>query len=423
MVFDLQLAHRTPVHRVGWRRSAPAGARRSTPARSARVGSAADVLELQRTAGNRAVSRVLGVQRVAPALITVGPVGVNNQRISVPIPRGVALQATVPRDQTVDWSLVAGTAAIGAGTAIDATGLVTFGDAQQGGTITIRAEHPTETGVLSEIEVLLIKAPGGIDSTVDNSPALPNEYGAGFRHTFAPLGGGAGSECEGGRVNEIFPGVPSPNDTRHRMPGTPFGTFVLHSNNPRDVHAGWEIDASGQMMGDDYVTIGRDVVNIRPFITNTSNPAPPQTLPAKISVTQNLRSPEVPTNTWRAAFATPEHKRELRETSPGTPEFVVTVNGVEHVDTYTGAAAVRNAQADPTTVAVSTPEATNTVAITAESTPTDSPIRFRIVGPALGCTIDASTGQLTVGTRPGTIRVRASIDRRNFDEVTITITR
>jgi hypothetical protein len=406
MAFDLQPVHRTPVHRAGPRKS------------PALVGPAANILALQRTAGNRAVSGILAVQRQS---VTVGPVGVNNRRISVPMPVGVTLQGTVPSRQTVTWSLVAGTAAIDSGTTIDTTGRVTLGATQQGGIIGIRADDPGDSGAADTAEVLLITAPGSIASTSETRDAEAGSYGAYFGHTFAAQGGGSGAGCRGGLVNEIFPAVPDPNDTRHRIPDTPFGPFILKTNNPSRVTEGWGIDSSGQMIDDDEVTIGRATINIRPFVANTSNPAPANTLPDSFSVTQDLRSLEVPTNAWRAAFASPVHVRGLRETSPGAPEFFVSANGVEHTDPYTGVAAVRNAQAATPTVAVSTPGTPNTVAITAESTPTGAPIRYRIIGAALGCRIDATTGELTIGTRTGTVRVRATIGK-SFDEVAVTIT-
>ena len=175
------------------------------------------------------------------------------------------------------------------------------------------------------------------------------------------------------------------------------------------------------MTGDDDVTIGRAGISIRPFVANTSNPVPASTLPAEFRVTQNLRPLAVPTNTWGAAFTTPVHIRGLREAGAGAPEFFVSANGVEHTDAYTGPAAVRNAQAATPTVAVSTPGAPNTVAITADSTPAGARIRFTIVGAALGCHINATTGELTIGTHPGTVRVRAAIGS-SFDEVVVTIT-
>jgi hypothetical protein len=390
-------------------------------------------LALQRAAGG-----VLGsplVQRQTQT-VSVGPISLNNTRISVPIPAGATLQASVPAAQTVTWSLEAGTAAVDPGSRVDATGLVTLGGSQAGGRISVRADDSAGSGAFRSREVFLIKPPGSIAATAETGGSAASNYGANFRHTFAAVGGGSGAECEGGRVNEIFPGVPNSNATTHTMT-TPFGPFQLSTNNPLSFTAGWGIDATGTMTGDDHVNIGRNGIDIRRFITNTSNPTPTALLPTSFTVTQNLRSLEVPTNTWRAAFATPPHVRGLREPSPGAPEFFVSANGTEHVDAYTGRPAVRNAQAATPTVMASLPAppppkrgqprpvpiVPTTVQITAESTPAGAPLRFSIQGPALGCSIHARTGLLTIGSTAGTVRVRAAgTDGLSFDEVTVTIT-
>jgi hypothetical protein len=373
------------------------------------------------------------VQR-QPVTVSVGPISLNNPRISVPIPAGATLQASVPAGQSVTWSLVAGTAAVGAGSSIDPTGLVTLGSGQAGGRISVRADDAGGSGAFRSREVFLIKAPGSVASTAETGSAAAANYGANFRHTFAPASGSAG-ECEGGRVNELFAGVPSPMSTTHVMT-TPFGPFTLQTNDPASTTAGWGIDASGRMTGDDHVTIGRAGIDIGRFITNTSNPTPANTLPASFTVAQSLRSLEVPTNTWRAAFASVPHVRGLREAS-GAAEFFVSANGLEHVDTYTGRPGVRNARAATPAVMASLPPppppargrprpvpvVPNTVQITADSVPAGAPLRFSIQGPALGCSIDARTGLLTVGSTPGTVRVRAAeTEGHSFDEITVTIT-
>lgn len=404
----------------------------------AKVVSKPSTMALQQAAGNAAVGGVLGAPAVQrqPQAVSVGPISLNNPRISVPIPAGATLQASVPATQTVNWSLEAGTAAVDPGSQISVTGLVTLGAAQAGGRISVRADDPSGSGAYRSREVFLIKPPGSIASTAEVGSAPNGDYGATFQHTFTPAGGGSGSECEGGRVNEIFPGVPNPNGTTHALT-TPFGPFQLATNPPASTTSGWGIDGAGTMTGHDSVTIGRRGVDIRPFIQNTSNPTPATGLPASFTVTQNLRSLEVPTNTWRPAFATPTHVRGLREPSAGSPEFFVSVNGTEHVDAYTGPPAVRNAQAASPTVVASLPAPAaprrgqpppapvvpTTVQITAESTPSGAPLQFSIQGSALGCSINARTGLLTIGSTPGTVRVRAAAPGGvSFDEVTVTIT-
>lgn len=423
-------------------RSASTGANWST--RSALTGPTwvAGVLNLQRTAGNRAASQAVPstatpgpplVQR--QRLISVGPVRLNLRRLTVPAAAAVTLQAAVPRGQTVTWSLLADSAAVDSGTTIDANGLVTLGAGQAGGQIVVQATDSAGSGATASIGVILIKAPGSIASTAETGAAGGASYGANFRHTFAAVGGASGSECEGGRVNEIFSGVPNPGATSHTIPVTPFGPFTLSSNNPAALAAGWGIDSGGQMTGDDHVTMSRRGVDLRPLVANTSNPAPAHSLPAEFTVDQSLRSLEIPGNTWRTPFVSVPHVRGLRE-SGGTAEVFVSANGVEHVDPYVGRPAAQNITAAPASVEASAPRppaprgrgtrppapTPNTVQVSAETLPDGARLRFSIQGPALGCRINATTGELTVGTTPGTIRVRAQTDAASFDEVVVTVT-
>ena len=414
-------------------RSGPAGGRvaaRQPAATPAPRGLGRSLLALQGKAGNAAVAAALGDVRVQRQgrPVSVGPVSFNNGRISIPVPAGATLQASVPRGQAVTWSLVPGTATVDPGSSIDAAGLVTLAGAQQGGRISALATDSGGSGATASREVFLVKAPGSIASTAETSGTSAANYGAGFKHTFAPVGSGSGSECEGGRVNERFPGVPTPEAASHAMT-TPFGPFTLATNDPANTAGGWGIDGSGTMTGDDHVTIGRAGVDIRPFIRNTSNPTPAQSLPASFTVQQALRSVEVPTNTFRAPFTTIPHVRGLRETG-ASAEFFVSTNGTEHTDTYTGRPAIRNARAASASVMASLPAprqgprpAPTTVQISADSVPAGGRIVFSIPGPALGCTINRTTGLLTIGSTPGTVTVRAAETQGvSFDEVKVTIT-
>ena len=76
----------------------------------------------------------------------------------------------------------------------------------------------------------------------------------------------------------------------------------------------------------DRVTIGRPGVDIRPLVSNTSNPKPAQPLPASFAVAQDLRALEFPAKTFGAPFVTVSHVRGLRLGSSG-PEFFVSANG------------------------------------------------------------------------------------------------
>lgn len=418
-------------------RTAPTTSQAAVPAvggkpTAARLG-ALGVLALQRSAGNSAVRRAIGtttVQRQGKT-VSVGPVKVNNQLVTIPL-SSATLQASVPTSQSVTWSLVAGTAAIDAGSSIDSTGLVTLGGTQAGGRIRILATDAGGSGATASTEVVLIKKPGSIAST-SVSAAGGSVYGGFYKHTFAPVGGGKGSEMEGGRVNEIFSGLKDPAATSHAMT-SPFGSFTLKTNNSADTAGGWGIDASGQMNDVDKVTIGRSGVDIRPLVTNTSNPKPAETLPASFAVAQDLRAVDFPAKTFGAPFVTVSHVRGLREGKSG-PEFFVSANGKENIDTYTGPPAVRNIKASATTIEATpppppapkgkkpTPVTPKTIQITAESLPSSAKITFSLRGDALGCKIDKSSGVLSIGEKAGSVKVRAAVgDGKSFDELDITIT-
>lgn len=398
---------------------------------AARLG-ALGVLALQRSAGNSAVRRAIGsptVQRQGKS-VSVGPITIDNRLVTIPL-SGATLQASVPTGQSVTWALLAGTAAIDPGSTISASGLVSLGGPQAGGRIKIQATDSGGSGATATAEVVLIKKPGSIAST-SVSGAGGGVYGGFFKHTFAPLGGGKGSEMEGGRVNEIFSGLKDPAATSHAIP-SPFGTFTLISNDPANIEGGWGITSSGEMNDVDRVTIGRAGVDIRPLVTNTSNPAPAQTLPATFPIAQDLRALEFPAKTFGAPFVTVSHVRGLRVGSSG-PEFFVSANGKENPDPYTGPPAVRNIKASATTIEAlpapppvpkgqkPTPVTPKTIQISAESLPGTAKISFSLRGDALGCKIDKS-GLLTIGSTAGSVKVRAAVgDGKSFDELNITIT-
>jgi len=61
--------------------------------------------------------------------------------------------------------------------------------------------------------------------------------------------------------------------------------------------------------------------------------------------------------------------------------------------------------------------------VTADVIPASGSKVFSIVGPKLGCEIDAATGEVQIGSSTGSIKVCVSSGKgSNFDEVTITIT-
>ena len=84
---------------------------------------------------------------------------------------------------------------------------------------------------------------------------------------------------------------------------------------------------------------------------------------------------------------------------------------------------VTKAKADPATVAPSAAGSANTVQISADLFPSSRTPHFSITGSALGCKINATSGELTIGSKTGTVKVRVANakDGPNWDEVDVTI--
>ena len=62
------------------------------------------------------------------------------------------------------------------------------------------------------------------------------------------------------------------------------------------------------------------------------------------------------------------------------------------------------------------------VTVSAEAIPDTATLTYSIRGRSRGCSV-GSDGQVSIGARAGTITVRVSATRANYDEVTIAITR
>jgi len=253
-------------------------------------------------------------------------------------------------------------------------------------------------------------------------------------------------------VNEHFSGLATPDATTHLVP-TPFGDFTLHTNawTPNSAAPGWDITAAG-VMGPDNIGIDRDFIDVGRFVPSASNPTPATTLtpatPVGFSVQQDLHwfCPQAAAGSqWVSPpFTRLTHTRHLHQTS-GDLTFVTGIPAPSLAatsDDYTGQPAIVHAAASPNPVVVSptrppgsprgTPRpAPNTTTVTADTLPSSlaglngtHELRFSIRGPRLGCTVNATTGEVTVGTTPGTITVRvrdANRANHNFDEVVITI--
>jgi Domain of unknown function (DUF4157) len=343
----------------------------------------------------------------------------------------------------ITWSLAPDPTAVDAGTRIAANGAITIGAAQSAGQI--KAVATAGSGCSFERPFSIRSNPTGIASTIKVAgPGNPaNEYGGVFDHTFVSADGNAAS-VDNVAVGERFIGVPSPTGATHTIgpPTYPFGgNFTLNTATLTPNAANnWFLTATGQLGGThDNVMTDRGNINVGHFVQSTSNPTPPQALPATTTLTQGLHwfcPQDTAANRWRMpAFVTVAHSRTLRNKA-GVVEFVTTVNGLEVVDNYSGPLAVLNLTASPVSIPHSpspspappggapapapgapAPPAARTVQITLDSLPATIPagqsITFNIIGNALGCTIAANPANnhaavLTIGQTAGTVTVEAA---------------
>jgi hypothetical protein len=351
--------------------------------------------------------------------VPVTGVSLSASKVSVPPEAGLNLRATAqPSKATgVTFSVEKGSVSP-SGVTIDAsTGVITLATGQSGGTVTIKAT--SDDGSFATRDLRIVEKPTAVASTTASSQG-GGVYGGQFTHTFADASGTA-SGLEGENINERFDSL---------SVKSPFGQFTL-SANAAGSH-GWDLDSSGTMAGPDNVTIDRSGVDVGKFITSASNPKPAQTLPVGFTMVQHMRAKSFPSGALdAAAFTDIDHVRTLTDKET----FVVTAGTKNIEDTYTGPSAYTNAAAAPASVAASAPKpkaakgkptptwARNTVQVTADVIPASGSKVFSIVGAKLGCEVDAATGEVLIGSTPGSIKVRVSAGKgSNFDEVTITIT-
>ncbi len=374
---------------------------------------------------------------VCPADVTVTP-----DTTSVPPCGAVStpVASSKPaRLKGLKWSLRKNTADVAPGTAIDKTGRITFDRTQPAGQLDAVATVPGCGELWRTFH--LVSPPGAITATNVVGSIDARTYGGRFKHTFSSSDGKVTS-LKNAHINERFIGVRDPAAAKHDIP-TPFGVFTLHTNvlTPHPpTSAGWHLDDSGTMTTTDHIDIDKKFLNVGHFIASASNPSPSKVLPQNFAVTQGLHWFCLPDGGWHMPyFTTVPHKRELRLAGDAA-EVAVTVNGRETTDPYEGFPAFHNAKADPSSVTASPPpskggkgkpkaDAPPTVTVDADTLPTslDPPHgkHFSIQGSALGCKIN-QTGTLTVGSTPGTVRVRigdvTKLSNPNFDEVAVTIT-
>ena len=411
---------------------------------------AGELLQLQRTIGNQAVQRLLNARATplqrslkTPAAAPPGRlfreeddpvpltgVSANHPRITVPPEAGLSFSATkAPRNASdVVFSLSGDNAAMSSGTTIDSSsGAITVADDQTGGSAHVEAQQTitaddgstNETTVTAPFNFTAI--PTGIASTDATVGGGAGKYGGEFTHTFASPGGGQ-TALENARVNEFFPAASG----RALSITGEIGSLAITVNNPTSAAAGWDLDSGGEMAAPDHVTWS-DSFSARPFIANASNAAPAHTLPQELTATQEFRPLSYPGRTYSTTAAASNTHRRAFELRDDHIKAVTSANGEEVVEDYVGPTVFLNSRATPDTIpaAVPAPEgetapAPTTSSVSVEMEGQAATPRFSIRPPNLGCTISAA-GELTPGTTPGVVTVRAG-DRANYDETTVTLT-
>jgi hypothetical protein len=372
------------------------------------------VLSLQRTAGNQAVSRAIAsgqIQR-APTKVGVTGVTVTPSRFTIPLEAGVSVTAkAAPANATgVTWTLKDGSATV-TGSAIDAkTGAITVAAGQPGGTL--KAEAKADDGSTFAMPFNVVEKPTTLASTAS---AATGTYAATFTHSFTGASG-KGSGVERANFNEKFDAL---------KVDTPFGPFTLQANEAGS--AGWDLNSSGTMHRPDNVSIGQGAINANKFVTSASNPTPAKTLPVGFSMTQHLHAKSFPSGALDAApFKDTDHVRNLEERD-GALKVILKAGKGEVAINYAGPVVFRNAKASKTKVEASAPKPAvgawkrNEVQVSITAEPAGADVKYSLVGEKLGCEVDVS-GNVKIGDKAGTIKVRAGDGGKHFDEVSIEIT-
>lgn len=381
----------------------PTGAKLDEPA----------ILALQRTAGNQAVCRAIAggmLAREDKADTPVSGVKVTPQKMTLPLESGTSPTASA-KGSGIKWTLEAGTVAPAAGTTIDeTTGVVSVDAKQSGGKLKAKGTNAVSWG---DGQFRVIEKPKDIAST---SSSVAGNYEAHFTHTFNSSGAGQ-SGLEDANINEQFDSTTAK---------TPFGPdFTLTANAAGS--AGWFLSSSGQMNTVDKVSISVAGIDAGPFVKNASNPSPAKTLPQGFKMTQKLHFRTFPSDKLEDAhFTTTDHVRELVEKDGKLMIRLGAGKKDEHIP-YAGPAVFRRARADKTTVETSAAKPAkgkwtqNEVQVSVDGEGKSATPKFSLVGDALGCSVDGSSGLVKIGDKAGTITVRAG-NSTNFDEVQVTIT-
>jgi len=389
------------------------------------------ILSLQRSVGNSVVSRAIRgplqrsthsdtVQRDGEpepmASVSVAGVSINASKVSVPQSSGSSIRATAtPANASgVKWSVEKGTVTPTNVTIDATTGVITVAAGQQGGTVTIKAT--SSDGAWATMDLRLVEKPVAVASTTASS-AGGSVYGGQFTHTFSSPSGQA-SGLQGENINEKFDSLKAPSG---------FGTFTLAANVSGS--PGWDLTSAGTMAGPDNVDIEKAMIDVGKFVKSASNPAPANSLPVGFTMVQHMHAKSFPAGTLDASpFTDVNHVRSLTDKET----FVVNA-GLNHTDDpYTGPSAYTNIKASATSINASPAKpkgpgagswTRNKVTVTADVIPGKGTKVFSLVGPKLGCEIDAASGEVLIGDQAGTIKVRVSAGAggTNFDEVSLTI--
>jgi hypothetical protein len=296
---------------------------------------------------------------------------------------------------------------------------------QAAGDINVKAttSAPSAGGCFFERPLTIRSQPVGISSTSFVASAGAGSYGGTFDHIFDSANGNVAA-LENVGVGERFTNVPNPPGASHSIvaPLNPFGgAFMLNTATlTPNATNNWFLTAAGGLGGTlDSVTAGMASINVGRFLQSASNLAPPQGLPASMTLLQRLHwlCPQRPADNRWIGFVTVPHILTLRNVG-GTVEFVTSVNGVEQVDAYAGPTGVFNLTATP----ASTPSSAGTpaarpVSVKADTLPAALPssqtITWSLIGNAQGCTIaqdptDDHAATLTVGKIAGTVTIQAA---------------
>lgn len=377
-----------------------------------------------------------GLFRQPAGLVALTGLTVNHARVTVPPEAGLSFSATkTPANASgVTLSVAGDNATIAAGTTVNnTTGAITVAAGQTGGSAHVEASQnataPDGSTLVSTSPATapfnFTAIPSGITSTSASPAGSANMYGGEFTHTFtSPAGGQTALELS--HVNEQFAGA---SGTTLTITGT-LGTLTITINNPSSASAGWDLDSSGTMAGPDHVTWG-NTFDARPFVVNASHPSPNPGLPQALTATQNFRNLSFPSQTYGAtAVASTTHRRAFEDRN-NQLKAVTSANAAginqEIVEDYMGPTVFRRCRATSASIPVAAPAppggaapAATTTTITVDAEGQQATPTFSIRPPALGCTITPG-GELTPGTTPGTVTVRAG-DTANYDETTVTLT-